>query len=197
MNLLKRLFLKKEEVIECVDKYGMEVAVQEYGIIKLIEYGILLPYEDTALFYDSSALYQKVYNERGEYLGDATDLMAPYYKTLGRFWGPCLNGNIILSKVDQEKGCKTYGVFDQHAEILINYGTYCDKVFLDNSVALRAENKDKKVKVITINPQGIIKHQPFIYIEESYLNDNNEMTFTVTLANEDKTEQIIKENDLA
>ena len=183
--------------MECVNKYGMEAAVQEYGIIKLIEFGILFPYEDTALFYDSSALYQKVYNERGEYLGDVTDLMAPYYKTLGRFWGPCLNGNIILSKFDQEKGYKTYGVFDQYAEILISYGTYCDKVFLDNGVALRAENKDKKVKVITINPQGIIKHQPFIYIEESYLNDNNEKTFTVTLANEDKTEQIIKEDELS
>ena len=195
MNFLKRMFIKRIEVVECIEKHGMKVAVEQYGLDALLKFGLLFQYEGTKLYHDEFITYERVYNENGEYLGNITDAMAPFYQELGYFYGPCMNGNVVLSKSDEKKGYKTYAVFDRHAEILINYGSYCDKVFLRNGVALRGASKEENVKVITINPQGKVTHQPFVYIGESYITDDNKKTFTVTFPNQGTHEQVVSEDD--
>ena len=195
MSLLRKMFTKREDVIKCIAENGMSSAVEQYGLDKLLNLNILFQYEDTDLYHDEFISYQRVYNSKGEFLGNITDLMAPFYKKLGYFWGPCMNGNIILSQSDKEKGYKTYAVFDKHAEVLIGYGSYCNKVFLPNGVALLASSEEENIEVITINPEGQVKRQPFTHIEESHTTKGNERTFTVKFPNEDGPEQLIKGND--
>jgi hypothetical protein len=157
----------RKSIEKFVQKQGMKKAVQKYGIQKLMEKGLIYQYEGTKLYYgDNFSVVTRVYNEQGVFLGHITPLMSPYYKELGLFFGPCLNGNTILYQVGENGRGKTYGVVDKNAKVIVPFGKYNQFEFLPQGVALMSACHEEQEDLITIHYDGTVKVQPFMYIEK-------------------------------
>lgn len=170
MNLLNKLSKQKKEIEAFVEENGMEEAVKKYGLSNLIRYFILMNYSKTNLYFDDRGMIDKVYTDKGVYLGDITHLMSPYYKKLGYHFGPCLNGNIILAKVDKETNRRTYAIFDKDGNQIINYGKYTYFDFLPNGVAISGNRHE--CNAITVHYNGTVVEQPFVSFSEDTSSDN-------------------------
>ena len=166
MRYIQKFFKTKEAVREFIKENGMEEAVKEYGLNKLLMFKLIFQYEGTELYYDEYISYHRVYNKEGKFLGNITHLMAPHYKKLGYFYGPCLNGNIILYQNSQEQQGRTYGVFDKFGECLVPYGKYFNHCFLPSGVALMGKSCETEHTAVTVGYKGDIKNQEYTYIEK-------------------------------
>ena len=192
MGLIQKIFESKNRVEKFIQEKGMAQAVKKFGINKLVMYNFLYHYNGTELFYDNNiSVVTRVYNKEGKCLGNVTQLMSPYSKKLGRYFGPCANGNIVLAKRDCKNAVKTYGVFDKNGNQIVNYCKYFNFCFLPNGVALLGNDANTKTKLITIHYDGTVKKQPFTYIVETvddeefdyevYMQDGKEsMTYYIT-----------------
>ncbi len=161
MRYIQKFFQSKKSIELFIEENGMEQAIKEFGINKLVMFKLINQYENTELYYYEYITIHKVYNKEGVYMGDITPLMCPYYKKLGYFFGPCKNGNILLSKLDEDKLIKTYGVFDKTGKQIIEYGKYPEFCFLPNGIALM--NKSGEYKAVTVHIDGTVKTQPVFY----------------------------------
>ena len=183
MRYIQKFFESKKSVEKFIQEKGMEAAVAKYGINKLIMYKLLFQYKDTELFYDNSiSVITRVYNKEGKCLGNVTQLMSPCYKKLGRYFGPCENGNIILVKKECKNDAKTYGVFDKFGNKIVGYCKYFDFCFIPNGVALLG--KDAKTNITTVHFDGTVKTQPFTYIQEN--TEDKSYDFKVKLLEDDE-----------
>lgn len=166
MGLIEKIFESKNKVEDCVKEKGMEAAIKEFGLQKLLELKILLQYENTELYVYDSCLVDRVYNKEGKCLGEITPLMSPYYKKLGHFFGPCENGNIILEKKSCKTGKRTYGVFDKLGNQVVGYCKYFNFSFIPNGVALQGMLDKENYNAVTVHYDGTVKTQPFIRISK-------------------------------
>lgn len=164
MRYIQKFFKSKKSVEEYIEEKGMEEAVKEYGLNKLVMYKLLFQYEGTNLYYDDNfSVITKVYNEGGEFLGYITPLMSPYYKKLGYYFGPCKNGNIVLSQSNENRQGRTYGVFDKKGNQIIGFGKFPEFCFLPNGIALM--NESGEYNAVTVHYDGTVKTQPFLYFD--------------------------------
>lgn len=176
MGYIQKFFQSKKIVEKFIEEHGMEKAVAEYGIEKLLMYKLLLQYEGTNLFYDDDRSFvTQVFNKEGKILGEITQLMSPYYKKLGHHFGPCLNGNIILSEKNKDRQGKTFAVYNKDGKVIIPYGKYNEYEFLPNGVALMSCFDAEKEDLVTIHFDGTVKVQPFTYIEKIISSDEYEL----------------------
>lgn len=83
-------------------------------------YKFLFQYEGAVLYHDEYYAAQRVYNKEGKLLGSITHMLSPYYKQLGYFFGPCKNGNIILSQNSKNQQVRTYGFSIKRVIKLLN-----------------------------------------------------------------------------
>ena len=182
MRFIQKFFESKKSVEKFIKEKGMEEAVNKFGLNKLVMYKLLYQYAGTELFYDDNfSVITRVYNKEGKCLGNITQLMSPYSKKLGRYFGPCANGNIILTKRECKNGAKTYGVFDKKGNQIVDYCKYFDFCFLPEGVALLGNDAKTKTKLTTIHFDGTVKTQPFTYIMESV---DDEFDFKVYMQDE-------------
>lgn len=164
MGLLQKKFYESKEIVEkFIEEKGMEEAVKEYGLNNLVMYKLLFQYEGTELYHDEYYAAPRVYNREGKYLGNITHLMSPHYKKLGCFFGPCKNGNIILSQNNNNQQGRTYGVFNKKGNQIIEFGKYPEFCFLPNGIALMNESGEHNA--VTVHIDGTVKTQPFLYFD--------------------------------
>ncbi|MBQ8615785.1 MAG: hypothetical protein IJ415_04390 [Clostridia bacterium] len=166
MRFIQKFFQSKKLVEDYIKENGVEEAVKEYGINKICMYKFLESYKGTELYPDGCPYGESVYNKKGQLLGITTNLMSPYYKKLGHFFGPCLNGNIILSTIDQESLSKTYAVFDKSGNQLVPYSKYFNYCFMPKMVVLMDKTYETENNAVTISYSGNIKNQIYTYIEK-------------------------------
>lgn len=172
MRFIQKFFQTKKYVEKFIETKGMEKAVSEFGLEKLLMFKLLNQYKGTELFYDNNiSVVTRVYNKEGKCLGNITQLMSPYNKKLGRYFGPCENGNVILVKRDCKQGVRTYGVFDKEGNQIIDYCKYFNFSFLPDGVALMGKDAETKTKLTTVHYDGTVKTLPFTYIVESVDDD--------------------------
>lgn len=163
MRYIQKFFESKKSVEEYIEEKGMEEAVKEYGLNKLIMYKLLSQYEGTDLYHDDYYAADRVYNKEGKLLGSITHLMSAHYKTLGYFFGPCKNGNIVLSQSNENRQGRTYGVFDKKGNQIIEFGKFPEFCFLPNGIALM--NVSGEYNAVTVHYDGTVKTQPFLYFD--------------------------------
>lgn len=172
MGLVYNLFKSKEEIQteikKFIDEYGMEEAVKKYSLKKLVKKGLLIPIEKTELYKNNDFdFFTYIYNKEGIELGQQTLIMNPFYKDLGGFQAPCVNGNMILSRSDSSKWpSRTYGVIASDGEIVVPFGKYFGYEYIPDGVALRNAYGNEDVKVMLINAWGDLEKQEYFDIEE-------------------------------
>lgn len=170
MRLIQKFFARKKEVEQYIIENGMEKAIQEYGIGKICMFKMLKNYIGTELYHDDFSFEDKVYDKNGKFLGVVTDLMCPLYKSAGSLVGPCVNGNIILSEVDEELNFKSLTVFDKFGNQLVPYGKYYKYCFLPNGVALINDYEKTTIPVTTISYDGVIEEKDYTHIKECFID---------------------------
>ena len=172
MGLVYNLFKSKEtinaEIKDFINEYGMEEAVKKFTLKKLVKKGLLIPIEKTELYKNSDFdFFTFIYNKDGIELGQQTLIMNPFYKDLGGFQAPCVNGNMILSRSDSSKWpSRTYGVVASDGEVVVEFGKYFGYVYIPDGVALRNAYGNENVKVMLINAWGDLAKQEYFDIEE-------------------------------
>jgi len=193
MRYIQKFFKSKNSIEQFIEENGMEQAIKEFGINKLLMYKLISQYEGTELYYYEYITIHKVYDIEGNFLGDITPIMSPYYKELGHFFGPCKNGNIILSKLDEEKLIKTYGVFDKDGKSIVPYGRYHNHEFLPSGVALMGIKNELMPNVTTIHYDGTFNVQLFENVETIMGDGEYEYILHKNINGEDKTLKVNKE----
>ena len=163
MSLIDKILFVGENIQSYLNKHGMEETVKKYGLEKLLKHEILFQYEGTELYHDEYYAAPRVYNKQGKFLGSITHLMSPHYKKLGYFFGPCQNGNIILSQNNEKRQGKTYGVFDKSGNQIVEFNKYPEFCFLPNGIALMNESGEHNA--VTVHIDGTVKTQPFLYFD--------------------------------
>lgn len=194
MRYIQKFFESKKSIEKFIEKNGMEEAIQEYGLNKLLMFKLIFQYKGTKLYYDDNfSVITKVYNEEGKYLGMITQLMSPFYKKLGHYFGPCLNGNVILCQNNSDFQGKTYALFDKDGKYIIPYGVYNSYEFLPNGVALMGNKNESAEKVTTIHYDGTFNVQLFDRVETVMGDEEYEYILHNTVNSEDKTLKVNKD----
>lgn len=166
MNLINRLIQTKKRIEKYIEENGLDATVKNFGVNILVRYKFLAKFKGTKLYYNIIGAIDKVYNKKGEYLGGITHLMSTHYKELGHFFGPCLNGNIILSHRNRDGLVKSYAIFDKNGDCIVGYNIYFNFQYLPNGVALMGNSEKPLTNALTIHYDGTIKKQPFSFINE-------------------------------